>query len=193
MERVDIMVDIETLGKKIDSTIIQIAAISFNIETGCQISEFNQIVDLSKNTERANIDADTISWWLKTNDKLFVKLLKEGTVSSDDLFVNFYNWIIKQGNKKDTYLWGNGILFDNKMIEYQLKNNHGISYPIYYKNDRDVRTILELASKKLRTSEMEIKNQISNMFGEREEHNALDDVRYQIRLVVECYKTLING
>lgn len=40
------MVDIETLGNKTDSTIIQVASITFDINTGKHFSEFNQIVDI---------------------------------------------------------------------------------------------------------------------------------------------------
>ncbi|GIN67107.1 3'-5' exoribonuclease [Bacillus glycinifermentans] len=192
--RVDIMVDIESLGKKIDSTIIQIAAISFDINTGKYISSFNQIVDLGRNSEKPNLDEDTIKWWIETDAKLFAELISNGTVSSSELFNNFYEWIVDQGEKKSIYLWGNGILFDNKMIQYQLENHHNLPYPIFYKNDRDVRTILELASKKIGVKEKEIKETVKRfMIDERlVEHNALDDVKYQIRLVVECYKALIS-
>lgn len=192
--RVDIMVDIESLGKKIDSTIIQIAAISFDINTGKYISSFNQVVDLGRNSEPPNLDADTIKWWIETDVKLFAELISNGTVSSSELFNNFYEWIVDQGKKKSVYLWGNGILFDNKMIQYQLENHHNLSYPIFYKNDRDVRTILELASKKSGVNEREIKERVKHFMIDENlvEHNALDDVKYQIRLVTECYKTLIS-
>jgi len=192
--RVDIMVDIESLGKKIDSTIIQIAAISFDINTGKYISSFNQVVDLGRNSESPNLDADTIKWWIETDSKLFAELISNGTVSSSELFNNFYEWIVDQGGEKSVYLWGNGILFDNKMIQYQLENDHNLPYPIFYKNDRDVRTILELASKKIGVNEREIKETVKHFMADENlvEHNALDDVKYQIRLVTECYKTLIS-
>ena len=43
------MVDLETLGNETGSTIIQIAAIMFDVETGEQYSEFNMIADIEKN------------------------------------------------------------------------------------------------------------------------------------------------
>lgn len=40
MSRIDIMCDLETLGTKADSTIIQIAAIAFDIYGGKELSFF---------------------------------------------------------------------------------------------------------------------------------------------------------
>lgn len=182
--RIDIMTDIETLGTSSDSTIIQISAIAFDIETGVYISEFNQIADISKN-EVMNVDGDTIKWWLNTNKELLTDLLNSGKQSSKVVLRNFYDWINEFSD--EVFLWGNGILFDNKLIEHQLKAD-GLDYPIYYKNDRDMRTIVDLASKKLGITESELKERFKD--DSLVEHNAYDDVKYQINLVVECYKLL---
>lgn len=82
---------------------------------------------------------------------------------------------------------GDGILFDNKMIQHQLELI-GKEYPISYKNDRDVRTIVDLAGKKLGLTEKELKAKFKD--DSLVAHNALDDVKFQINLVVECYKVL---
>ncbi|UUG68126.1 exonuclease-like protein [Bacillus phage PK-3] len=191
MERVDIMVDIETLGKSSDSTIIQISAIAFDILTGNHISTFNEIADIEKNENLLEVDASTLKWWLKTDKELLTKLLNSGKHSSETILAHFNGWLRVQSNDiKNVYLWGNGILFDNKMIQHQMELN-GYKYPIFYKNDRDVRTIVDLASAKLGLSEKELKDRFKD--DSLVEHNALDDVKYQINLVVGCYKTLING
>lgn len=193
MSRIDVMVDIETLGTKIDSTILQISAIAFDIESGRHISQFNQIADISKNADM-NVDGATIKWWLNTDKDLLHLLVNAGTISSDEIVENFYNWITQAffsrlENRENVYLWGNGILFDNKIIQHQM-NAIGLKYPIYYRNDRDVRTIVELASKKLKISESKLKEKFDDK--SLIKHNALDDVKYQINLVVGCYNTLIN-
>lgn len=188
--RLDIMTDIETLGTDSDSTIIQISAIAFDIRTGEHRARFNQIADISKNKSPLKVTGDTLKWWLKTDKELFTELLNSGTDSSEDVLRNFYRWLIPLNviNERELYLWGNGILFDNKMIQRQLESN-GFRYPIYYRNDRDLRTLVELTSFKLGITEDELRAKY------RDEtliaHNAYHDVINQITLAVHCFNELV--
>lgn len=189
--RMDIMVDIETLGTKSDSTIIQLSAVAFDIRTGEQLHTFNQVADITKNEQPLQVTGSTLQWWMKTNKELFATLLTEGKESSEDVLRAFHAWVIGLAkDPKELYLWGNGILFDNKMIQHQLENL-GLSYPIFYRNDRDVRTLLELASVKMGISEQEIRERVQKK--ERVAHNAFDDVLNQIDLVVYCYDDIVLG
>lgn len=187
--RRDIMVDIETLGTSSDSTIFQIAAISFDITTGNIHSKFNLIANIAED-ESLNVDGSTLKWWLNTDKELLTILLNKGVGSSKFLLNEFYKWLTNEiSSVKHTYLWGNGILFDNKMIQHQF-NNIGLDYPIYYRNDRDVRTIVELTSHKLGITEDELKEKYSD--DSLIEHDAYDDCIYQIKLVVNCYHELMK-
>lgn len=189
MSRVDIMVDIETLGKGADATITQISAIAFDVLTGEHLSVFNEIADIEKN-DKLNVDGSTLKWWLNTNKELLTELLNSGKYSSETVLARFNDWILAQSDDpKDIYLWGNGILFDNRIIQNQLEKI-GVGYPIFYKNDRDVRTIVDLAGRKLGISEKDLKERYKDYT--LVEHNAIDDVKYQIKLVVGCYNTLIE-
>lgn len=193
--RVDIMVDIETLGKKSNSTIFQIAAIAFDIKTGETIDTFNLVADISRNGDNMVVDGDTLQWWLNTDALLLKKLLTEhDNISSENMLRQFHAWITCFENDKrkreDIYLWGNGILFDNKMIQQQLNQLRGFDYPIHYKNDRDVRTILDLASAKTGFSEKQLKAIHHNPL--LIAHDAIDDCKQQINLVVGCYDILTS-
>lgn len=191
--RLDVMTDIETLGTNSDSTIIQISAIAFDIKTGEHISKFNQIVDITKNERPLKVTGRTIKWWLNTNKELFAELINSGEHSSEQVLRNFYDWVtglapLAQIN--NVYLWGNGILFDNKMIQHQLESI-GLSYPIFFRNDRDLRTLVELTSFKLGIGEKELKSRYED--DSLVAHNAFDDVVYQINLAVGCYKELTRA
>lgn len=189
--RKDIMVDIETLGKGENASIFQIAAMSFDITTGKIYDEINLIGDIEK-YDNLNVDGDTLKWWLNTNKELLTDLLNKGTYGEWDLLRAFETWLLNQAeDTKDIYLWGNGILFDNAKLQHHMNKCNMIDgYPIFYKNDRDVRTILELASHLTGLSESEIKKSVED---ENEvEHDALDDTRYQIRLVHKCYNLLMR-
>ena len=187
--RIDIMTDIETLGNKSDSTIIQIAAIAFDIDTGEYLDEFNEVADITKN-KRMKVSGSTIKWWLNTDKELFQKLINNGQYSSDEIVVRFHKWLLElMRGDGELYLWGNGILFDNKMIQHQMELND-LDYPIFYRNDRDMRTLVDLASKKWNITEKELKERFN-----REDliaHDAYNDVKYQIDLVINCYKILMS-
>jgi len=71
--RIDIMTDLETLGVQKDSTIFQISAATFDIETGIVIDTINLGIDISKQPIKA--DGSTIKWWLETDKELFEKLI----------------------------------------------------------------------------------------------------------------------
>lgn len=188
--RIDVMVDIETLGTKADSTIIQISAIAFDIKTGEHISKFNKIADISKNEDyEMNVTGGTLVWWLNTNKELLTDLLNKGKGSSYELLQRFHSWL-DDFSSMDIHLWGNGILFDNKMIQHQLESI-GLDYPIKYKHDRDVRTIVDLTCAKLGVDEKELRNMCYDPG--LEPHDAFNDVVNQINLVVNCYKELTGA
>lgn len=192
--RKDIMVDIETLGRKEGSTIFQIAAMSFDITTGETFDEIDLILDLSK-VDILKADGDTIKWWLIENKELLARTLKAGKLSEVEMAEQFYLWLVEQaGVGNEVYLWGNGILFDNNKLQHFLNSPFptskvNIHYPIYYRNDRDVRTILELASLKTGIPERQLIKSVERL--DEELHDALDDTRKQIRLVHKCYQFLM--
>ena len=184
--RVDIMVDLETLGNTMNASIIQIAAVPFNITEGAIYTEhvFEGFVDIAKS--ELDVNGSTLKWWFQTNPELLKTLIMKGEKSEEDVLVSFLRWIYKL--PFDTvYLWGNGILFDNAIIKQKMKS-YGLAYPIRYDKDRDVRTILELASIKENVTQNELKDRIR-----KEEfvfHNALHDALFQTELVCECYRIL---
>lgn len=193
-ERLDLMVDIETLGNEMNSTIIQLACVPFDIETGAIYEDeiFNEIADIEKNEIAPEVSASTLKWWLKTDKELFTRLLNSGSLSTEDIIGLFHRQVKEWQSRvgiRNVYLWGNGILFDNQMIKYQMEAI-GLYYPVHYKNDRDVRTILELASAKSGVSEREIKDKLGNGVND---HNAINDVLYQINYVSECYRYLTSN
>lgn len=190
--RKDIMVDIETLGTGENATVFQISAMSFNIQTGDKYDSINVIGDIEKYSS-LNVDGSTLKWWLNTDKELLTELLNKGTYEEYDLFEALHKWLEAQsttGDMKDVYLWGNGILFDNAKLQTNLNSCNGLKYPIFYRNDRDVRTILELASMKSGLTEDEIKEYVTDE-NERK-HDAFGDIAYQIRLVVKCYEILMD-
>lgn len=185
--RKDIMVDIETLGTKEGASIFQIAAVSFDIRTGTQYDKINLIGDIAE-YDSLSVDGTTLKWWLDTDAKLLAELLNAGTLSERDMLGQFSEWLLDQG--EETYLWGNGILFDNAKIKHAFETN-GIRYPIRYNRDRDFRTLLEMASLKSGVGEYELKDSV--ILDSESMHDAYDDCKRQIRLAHKCYTILNEG
>lgn len=101
------MVDLETLGTHVDSTIIQISAIAFDINTGVHRYVFNKIADISKNEDyEMNVDGSTLKWWLTTNKELLARSIEKGEMSSSELVKDFGNWLSVIKSMGDLYLWG---------------------------------------------------------------------------------------
>src|SRR5690625_800598 len=192
-ERIDIMVDLETLGTDFNAVVFQIAASGFDIESGETLSEFNEIADISSlEKEDGAIDGSTLKWWLDTDKELFAELIDRGdTFTVRGIFESFYKWLTRLHEKYErVYLWGNGILFDNAIIRHKLEN-YGMGYPIFFRNDRDVRTIFELAQIKTGETAQEMYDRIYDK--ELVAHDAMNDVKNQVALVTECYKILTEG
>ena len=185
--RIDIMTDLETLGVQKDSTIFQISAAAFDIKTGIVIDTLNLNIDISKQPIKA--DGSTIKWWLDTNKELFEELINCEGMSHTDALLQLQYWIRKHKSQGEVYLWGNGILFDNNMIKTQMELL-GMEYPIKFRNDRDMRTILELAAIKEGISEHDLRDICKR--DELEKHNALHDVLFQIDVVSCCYNILVG-
>ena len=190
MNRADIMIDLETLGTEPDSPIIQIAAARFDIATGDIIDTFNQVCGFQFE-HNITITIDTLKWWLNTDNELLKDLLNQGKNSTLSMIESFYSWITNQGEIDERYLWGNGILFDNNMIKTHFQNFYH-KYPILYRNDRDMRTIVDLAAMKLG---LESATEFSKLHSDENirAHDAMNDVKTQVHIIHEAYKVIMGG
>ena len=188
--RIDVVCDIETLGKGQSPPVFQIAACAFDIKTGELKYSYNQKADIAQMT---NIEGDTLKWWLQTNRELLSNLVGAGSVrecvhpTECDLITRF---VLFLNNLKDQYdeiyFWGNGILFDNRIISQKCRD-YNLVYPIHYRNDRDIRTLLELACIKTGKTREEFE-------GERQSvaHEALNDALFEKDVICKAYKAVID-
>jgi len=196
-KRIDIMTDIETLGVGTDALIIQVSAIAFDIYTGEEIGRFDECVNINcMDKSELNIEPETLQWWIRTDAELLSDIMERGKEDGyglEETLQEFKDWIDRRGSDEyntNIYLWGNSPMFDNAKLQRQMEN-YGIEYPIFYRNDRCQRTILELTSLKLNRTIKEIQK----LFEDESltKHDALDDCIYQIRLVSWCFNQLIGS
>jgi len=188
-QRIDIMVDLETLGTTSDCTVFQIGAVAFDIWTGEIINTLDISSDITKDKD-FRVDPETLMWWLKTDKELLFNILENNnSIDSYDMFDYFKWWTLslKNSGLTNIYLWGNGILFDNKIIQDKMEQ-YKLDYPIHYRNDRDLRTVIDLTANKLGITEDELKEKFND--DNLTKHNGLDDAKFQVKMLVYCWNVL---
>lgn len=178
-QRIDIMVDLETLGLKQGATIFQIAAAAFDIKTGEIVHTFDKVASIYC-TNDLKIEGGTLEFWLNQNRELFFKLQERANGCPNQLVGDFWRWLTKFTDREDTdvYLWGNGILNDNAWLQHAFEEN-GLDYPIFFRNNRDTRTLREVTELKAHILEKEFTYEKVGTL-----HDAMDDVRSQVNMVV---------
>lgn len=181
------MVDLETLGLTRDTPIIQFTALAFDIGTGEILDKFHHNVQMQK---AQPINPETLIWWLETDKDLLYQILKKGELGLPEkkILDLFITWIAEFNMRtQKVYLWGNGILFDNKLIQQKMED-YGLKYPIYYRNDRDVRTLVDLYITKNGGTYEQLKADKPEGLVEHDSH---DDCVAQIYMVSKCFNDLI--
>lgn len=188
--RIDVVCDIETLGTGQSPPVFQIAAWAFDIKTGELKYSYNHKADIAQMT---NIEGGTLKWWLQTNRELLANLVGAGSVSECvhstecDLITSFIFFLNSLKDQYDeVYFWGNGILFDNRIISQKCKD-YNLVYPIHYRNDRDIRTLLELACIKTGKTREEFEGTRNFI-----EHDAFNDAVFEKEVICKAYKTIIS-
>ncbi|WP_323192447.1 3'-5' exonuclease [Halostella sp. PRR32] len=163
-----VMVDIETLGLEPGSAILSIGAVTFS-ENGLG-DEFYREISLESCQEAGlQIDADTLEWWL-SQDEAVTGVLTGGD-SLTDVLGSFYCWF-----PNGAEVWANSPSFDCKHLEAAL-DAAGMTEPWEFRDQRDVRTLRSLPC----AAEVEMNG---------DEHDALDDAKYQARIVSETLRSL---
>ena len=178
-QRIDIMVDLETLGLKQGATIFQIAAAAFDIRTGEIVHTFDKVASIYC-TNDLKIEGGTLEFWLNQNRELFFKLQERANGCPNQLVGDFWRWLTTFTDREDTdvYLWGNGILNDNAWLQHAFEEN-GLDYPIFVRNNRDTRTLREATEMKALMIGKEFTYEKVGTL-----HDAMDDVRSQVNMVV---------
>lgn len=166
----DISIDLETLGKTPNTFIAALGAVAFDIKTGEQFGYFDAVINLSLPQPGRVIDGDTVKWWLKQDTAASEKLVN-GDRNLYETLEYFRQWY--ETDHTDAVVWGNGATFDISILE----NAYGYCQPWEYYNIGDMRTLLRLAKSK--------GYQKPAFTGVK--HSALDDARYQARVISECW------
>ncbi|MEK7978950.1 3'-5' exonuclease [Klebsiella electrica] len=178
----NIMIDMETLGVSVSSPIISIAAVFFGTD-GSVGKTFYRVVDLKSALSHGQVEPSTLAWWMSQSDEAR-KIFFDPNATSLDLVLRELDAFIREdGNSDNVKVWGNGPSFDNAILA-QAYRDFGVSLPWRFRNDRDVRTIVDLAKCLKNIDPVKLVNR------EGVHHNALSDALFQIECVSIAYRAL---
>ncbi|EBH5163888.1 3'-5' exoribonuclease [Salmonella enterica] len=177
-----LMVDLETMGNGPYAPVISIGAVFFDLKTRETGEDFLVNISLESSMRyRARPDASTILWWMEQGEDAR-KSLTNDTQELSTALSWLSDFIAKHANPKFVQVWGNGASFDCVI----LRNSYALAghqAPWQWRNDRDVRTIVELG----KAIGFDPKR---DMPFEGTRHNALDDAIHQAKYVSAIWEKL---
>lgn len=182
---INIMVDIETLGKRPGCKVLSIGLASFN-EDG---SDFATEIYPNLNLQFGSTDKDTLDWWEEQSAEAKTVFMKNSLygVNVGECSAKISEFIghvkkergIEPDAKCKINMWGNGATFDLSILE-ELFSSHGATVPWNTFGDRCYRTAINL---------------LGNVYLARNgtHHCAVDDAVHQARCLVTAIKSTDNA
>lgn len=171
----DVMIDFETLGNGKNAAICQIGACFFNRRTGEIGATFKMNIDARSSVESgADLDADTIYWWLSQSPEAIKSITVGSPLENIMLAMNALN-VFLAGAKQ---IWSHAT-FDFVILQETMKRLK-IKPTFKYNAARDIRTLMDLADIP--------KEQWPKREGTH--HDGLDDAIYQVSYCVMALQKL---
>jgi len=136
MNKMNVMVDIETMGLGEHAAMVSIGAVKYN-DDGSGWETFYRAIDLHSSCEEGGIiNPSTILWWLdqsKEAQQAFLSGTRFHVHKALEDFIAFY--------PVGGLFWGFGATFDNIIVKNAIIRS-GLTPPWSYHNDRCFRTLV---------------------------------------------------
>lgn len=135
-----LMVDLETLGNQSFSSILSIAALEFDLESGETGQEFHVNISLESNMKFGlHPNPDTIMWWLQQNEQARLELVNAKKIPLEHALESFNAFC-----NHSYQIWGNSARFDLGLLQ-NAYNRLGIAIPWDFRKERCVRTLVSFS------------------------------------------------
>ena len=143
-KNIHVVLDIETLGTKSGSAIVQIGAICLNPNLVESKLFFTKTIDLTSNHGMI-MDFDTVRWWILQNEfAQHVVFDNKNQTSLVDALYEFNKWLFSCTTKHPgLQMWGYGADFDNALLKAAY-DVCGINPYWTYKENMCLRTFAKL-------------------------------------------------
>lgn len=175
---IDVMIDLETLGKEVESPIIAIAAYSFHRDGRLCDPDFPPFYVNVEPEGKGSLDS--FHWWLRQSSAAQHRLRVPEPVELDDAIYSLRDWFYRLCPSLRVRVWAHGPSFDIAMLEYRFREC-GQFLPWRHDAVRDTRTVYEAAG-------LDYRAEFEAMGGVR--HDALEDARRQSLLVQKAWRRI---
>jgi hypothetical protein len=176
----NVMIDLETLGRRAGCAILSIGAVAFDPTSGKLGPEFYVVVDAMDQVAECGLHTDqsTIEWWEKQSVETQQVLVESRSGKASplgDALIKF-NQYLSQFSFTKVKIWGNGGDFDNAIMA-SCYAAAGLEVPWSFWNNRCYRTL---------------KNVVGGpkLVRQGTYHNALDDAKTQAEHAIQLFKLL---
>ncbi|MEL5454779.1 3'-5' exonuclease [Serratia ureilytica] len=180
----NIMIDIETLGKKRGCPVLSIAAVQFDLQTGKIGETFYERMSCDAALSYGWPEISTLEWWSKQSDEARDAAFK-GERHPVSVAAELRAFLQRAGGGR-CIPWGNGSVFDITILEGwfdkvdPLVDAKGDDiYPWKFWDIADLRTLVRLSG---------IDVKAIPFAGEK--HNALADALHQVKIAHAAYSAL---
>jgi hypothetical protein len=183
-EAVHVAVDIETLGTRPGSVILEIGAKAFTLQD-CSIPFARDEFDCYINPDRSmdvgfTTDESTVAWWEQQDTGLW-EMVNSGDTYPEDALEYFSEFLASLGPKENIYVWANSPSFDLTLLrEYYLEMGH-TEIPWDFRNERDFRTLKAMFPARYEQAKALYKND--------RQHNGLQDAIWEAAVI----KFILSG
>lgn len=109
----NLMIDLESMGKKPNAPIVSIGAVFFDPQSGELGQEFYTAVNLESAMEQGAVpDGDTILWWLRQSSEARSAICVDDAMPISSALSELSHFINRHSdNPKYLKVWGNGATF----------------------------------------------------------------------------------
>lgn len=186
-QRLEIMIDLETVSKKANAGWLEVAAVPFRLGgtslqgDEAQFAPYTAIIDLTS-CYMSGMDMNGCQdWWMHQDAKAVVRLIN-GAKKSISVAVNeLYNYLAAYQEVYEVEVWAQGTDFECPKLEYCFDRFVGKEPPYHYWNKSDARTFC---------NKMGIKKEDFEFEGVK--HSSIDDCRNQIKRVNAAYSVMYS-
>jgi exodeoxyribonuclease VIII len=181
---IDLMIDLETMGRAPRGAIVSLGALYFDLESGGFGASFYGTVDLRDSVRCGmEMDPDTVLWWLGQSPEAIASWKQAESQTLSSVLLAFFDWM--NDNERNANVWAKGPTYDLSILTAAYKCIGVSSPPWGFRNEKCVRTVINLA--------MRLGFEPESVPREGLEHHAAWDVWHQVRVCHAAWKVIIDA